>query len=70
MPTHPPAPKPPGGGKNRQKPDTPAVALNQIRGLVLHIGQSNWYDEGWGEGGIGEALKGSNGSGDAHMPHE
>lgn len=66
MPTHPPAPQTPGGGYNWLKPDTPTVASNQIKGLILHIIQSNWYEEDQGEGGIGGAMKRSNGSLDTH----
>lgn len=42
MPTHPPGPpKSPRGGNNWLQPDSPAVPPNQIRGVALHIGQSN-----------------------------
>lgn len=42
MPTHPPGPpKSPRGGNNWLQPDSPAVPPNQIRGVALHISQSN-----------------------------
>ncbi len=70
MPTHPLAPQTPGGGNNWLKPDTPIVAPNQIRRLILHIIQSNRYGEGQGEVGIGGAMKRGNGSSDTHIPHK
>lgn len=67
MPTHPPAPKTPGGGNNWLKPDIPTAAPNQIRRLILHIIQSKWYVEGQDEEGTGVAMKRRNGLQDTQI---